>query len=163
MPAHPVGSRAVSPSRLTSRELIAVVGAALLVVGVFLPWYAPDLSNPNVTIDGARQSSFSAWEVHGTVRWLLLAAAIAPIVLAYIILRDHKLSWARGEMTAVIAIIAFGLVAYFGIIDRPGEPSGLISLKWGWFVALAGTILMVVGSALRSSETERKRKPPGTL
>jgi len=72
-------------------------------------------------------------------------------------------SWARGEMTAVTAIAAFGLIVYGGLIDKPGEPSGLIGLKWGWLVALAGTILMLVGSALRASEVERARKPPGVL
>jgi hypothetical protein len=152
----------VNPSHLSRTEIIALVGGALLGVGLFLPWYhaASKLAELNGT---KGPKTFTGWEVHTIQRWLLLAAAIAPFILAYIILRGHKLSWARGEMTAVTAIASFGLVAYAGIIDRPGDPGGLISLKWGWFVALLGTILMMVGSALRASESERPRKPPGVL
>ena len=89
------------------------------------------------------------------MRWLLLAAAVAPIVLLYIVVRDHELSWPRGEMTAVIGIIAFGLTAYVGIIDRPGEPPSEISLGFGWYISLLGTIMIAVGGAYRASTTER--------
>jgi hypothetical protein len=53
--------------------------------------------------------------------------------------------------------------AYVGVIDRPGEPAGQIELSWGWYVALLGAALMLTGSALRTGETERIRRPPGTL
>ena len=66
-------------------------------------------------------------------------------------------------MTAVTSIAAFGLALYNGIIDRPGEPSGLIGLEPGFWVAMVGIILMLVGSSLRASGTERPRKPPGVL
>jgi hypothetical protein len=147
---------------LTRNEIMAVIGGGLLVVGVFLKWY--EAANRRAEIGSFRgPDSFSGWQIHDIQRWLLLAAAIAPFILTYIILRGHKLSWARGEATAVSAIAAFGLVLYDGVIDRPGEPSGLISLKYGWFVALVGTILMTAGAALRASESERPRKPPGVL
>ena len=60
------------------------------------------------------KGDIAAWDAHMILRYLLLAAALAPIVLLYIVVRDHELSWPRGEMTAVIGIIAFGLVAYVG-------------------------------------------------
>lgn len=149
-------------SRLTRYELIACLGGLALILGVFIKWYEarPEIEAAN--IDGMK-GTLSAWDVHGLMRWVLLLAAIAPFVLAYIIIRDNTLSWARGEMTAVLAVAAFGLVLYNGVIDRPGEPSGEIELEWGWYVALGGTIAMFLGSALRSSETERRRKPPGVL
>ena len=77
--------------------------------------------------------------------------------------RDQQLTWARGELTAVLSIAAVGMLLYVGVIDRPGEPSGEIELRWGWYVALLGAILMLAGSALRTGETERRRKPPGTI
>ena len=52
---------------------------------------------------------------------------------------------------------------YNGVIDRPGEPSGAISVKYGWFLALLASLVMTVASAMRSSEHERARKPPGTI
>jgi hypothetical protein len=148
--------------RLGRGELVAAVGSILLAAGLFLPWYETAPDNPNAVIDGAR-GALSGWEVHTTARWLLLAAASAPLILIWIVIRDHELSWPRGEMTAVVAIAALGLVGYNGIIDRPGEPKGLIGIQWGFAVAMVGILLMVGGSALRASEVERKRKPPGVL
>ena len=143
-------------------EIVAAVGGLLLAVCLFLPWYETDPDNPNAVIDGAR-GALSGWEVHTTMRWLLLAAAAAPLILIWIVIREHELSWPRGEMTAVVAIAAFGLVAYAGFLDRPGEPGGAISLQLGFFGALLGTILMIVGGAMSAGETERVRKPPGVM
>ena len=53
-------------------------------------------------------------------------------------MRDHELSWPRGEMTAVVGMIALVLVLYVGLVDRPGDPSGQISIEFGWFVSLLG-------------------------
>jgi hypothetical protein len=143
-------------------EFVAAVGGLLLGVCLFLPWYETDPDNPNAVIDGAT-GALSGWDVHTTMRWLLLAAALAPLILIWIVIREHELSWPRGEMTAVAAIAAFGLVAYAGFLDRPGEPSGAISLQLGFYGALLGTILMIVGGALSAGETERVRKPPGVM
>jgi hypothetical protein len=137
-----------------------MAGGALLAVSLFLPWYATDTSNSHSEI-GGRTGSLSAWDVHPVLRWLLLAAASAPFVLAWIILRDHTLSWARGEMTVVTSVAAFGLVAYNGFVDRPGEIG--ISLRFGFFAALLATLVMIAAAATRSSESERPRKPPGTI
>jgi hypothetical protein len=112
--------------------------------------------------DGVR-GGVSGWEAPPILHWLLLAAAAAPLILAWVIVRDHQLGWPRGEMTAVVGMIAFVLVAYAGLVDRPGTPSSQISLKPGWFVTLAGCGLCLAGGALRAGSTERPRKPPGVL
>jgi hypothetical protein len=148
--------------RLGRGELVAALGGLLLAACLFAPWYETDPDNPNARIEGAAGSA-SGWDVHTTLRWLLLAAAAAPFILIWIVIRDHELSWARGEMTAVVAIAAFGLVAYTGLLDRPGEPSGAIALRWGLWGALLGTILMTGGGAVTAGRTERTRKPPGVL
>jgi len=149
-------------ARLTRHELIAVLGGVLLGGAIFAPWYDA-VSRLAAIDDYAGVGSHSAWEVHSILRWILLVIAIAPFVLAYVVARDHQLSWARGELTAVLAIVAVGLVAYVGVVDRPGEPPGQIELGWGWYAAFAGSLLMVAGAALRAGETERRRKPPGSI
>jgi hypothetical protein len=150
--------------KLRRGEVIAIVGAVLLAISVFLEWYATDAANPNSKIDGVHLgTTFSAWHVHTILRFLLLAAAAAPIILAYIVVRDHELSWPRGQVTAIVAITALGLIGYSGLVQRPGAPSSTISLQIGWFLALAGSILMLVGATIRQSETEAARKPPGVL
>lgn len=152
----------MSVQRLSGSELVAVLGGTLLLVGLFLPWYGLS-DNPNAVLAGSMDGPFTGWEVHTLLRWVLIAAAAAPLILAYVILRDHELSWARGELTAVVAIAAFGLVAFNGLVDRPGSPASEISLQWGYLLALCGTLLTMGGSILRSAETGRRRKPPGVL
>jgi hypothetical protein len=147
--------------RLNRSEWIAVAGGLLLALSVFLPWYGTS-DNPNAEIDG-RRGDLSAWQVHPILRWLMLAAALAPLILAWIVLREHELSWPRGELTAVVAMAALGLVLYAGLVSRPGEPRSQISLQIGWFLAVIGIVLMMVGGAKRASEVERARKPPGVL
>jgi hypothetical protein len=147
--------------RLSRTEWIAVAGGLLLALAVFLPWYGTS-DNPNALIEGER-GDLSAWQVHPLLRWLMLLAALAPLILAWIVLREHELSWPRGELTAVVAMAALGLVLYAGVVSRPGEPRSQISLQLGWFLAVLGIVLMMVGGAKRAAEVERARKPPGVL
>ena len=147
---------------LTRNEAFAVTGGLLLGICLFAPWYAA--VSPLAELAGREGVvTVSGWQAHPILRWLLLLIAIAPFILAYIIVRDHTLSWARGELTAVLAILGLGTVLYVGVIDRPGAPPGQIELRWGWYLALLGTVLMLVGAALRSGEHARRRKPPGTF
>ena len=147
---------------LTRSELVAVVGGVVLAIAIFLPWY--HLENALVSINGQKgPASLSAWQVHTIMRWLLLAAAAAPLILSWIILRGHALSWPRGEMTAVSSVAAVGLIGYSAFIDKPGDVASLISLRPGIFLALLGALAMLGGSALRASATERPRKPPGVI
>jgi hypothetical protein len=151
----------MDPSKVKRGEMIAIAGGLLLALGVFLKWYSAE--GANVTLAGHGAGKYSAWQVHKLMRYLLLLAALAPLILAWIVARDHALSWPRGEMTSVVAITAIGLIFYNGVIDRPGDPSSLVHLKFGWFVALLGAFGMLAGSVQRQNESERKRKPPGMI
>ncbi len=139
-----------------------MLGGLLLGACLFASWYSS--VSPLATLAGITGvGDRSGWETHLVLRWLLLVMAVAPFILAYIVARDHQLTWARGELTAVLSIFALGLLLYVGVVDRPGEPAGQIELAWGWYVALLGTVLMLAGSARRTGETARRRKPPGTI
>ena len=152
----------MDPTKLRSGEIAAAVAGVVLVIAVFLPAYSPNLDNPNAVVAGARADA-SIWQANHIIRILVLLAAIAPVVLVYIIARGHQLSWPRGEMTAVIGLTGATLLFYVGVIDRPGDPSGQISLSYGWFLAFVASLVVAAGGAIRSSEFERKRKPPGVL
>lgn len=148
--------------RLTVNELVAMFGGLLLGACLYVDWYS--VVSPLARLAGTTGvGSYSGWEAHPLLRWVLLVMALAPFILAYIVLRDHQLTWARGELTAVLSIAASGMLLYVGVIDRPGEPSGQIELAGGWYVALLGSILMLAGSARRTGQTARRRKPPGTI
>jgi hypothetical protein len=87
-------------SRLNyTRLTVGLTAAALLIIAVlFLPWYSYDLEGiektqePDSWICGVGDTSCTGWETFPILRWLLLLAALAPIILAYILVRAHKLS-----------------------------------------------------------------------
>jgi hypothetical protein len=148
-------------------EVGAMAGGAVLALSIFLPWYSTGNANSSIGGHGPGaevvDADWSAWQVLPVFRYLLLLAAIAPFVLSWIVVRGHSLSWPRGELTAVIGLTALTIVIVKAFIFRPGEPSGQISLAVGFFVALLGSLLILVGALLRSQEIGRARKPPGTL
>ena len=148
-------------SQVKRGELIAAVGAIVLALAVFLPAYTPT-DNPNAIVAGGHADA-SIFDANTISRWFILAAAIAPLVLLYIVIRGHQLSWPRGEMTAVIGLVASTLNFWNGIIQRPGEPSGQIGLGIGWYLAMLASVAIAVGGAIRAGESERRRKPPGVL
>ncbi len=149
-------------SKLRRGEMVAAIGGLLLVFSVFLPAYSPSSTNRNASVAGGRADA-SIWEANALSRVVLLVAALAPIVLLYVIVRGHELSWPRGELTAVLGLVAVTLVVWNGIIQRPGEPAGQVGLTIGWFLALLGSLAVAGGGAVRASMSERRRKPPGVL
>ncbi len=149
--------------RLDRGELIAVAGGILLGASLFLAWYR--LGNANAVLNDCRgpDATCTGWAALTVLRYLLLIAAVAPLILAWIIVRGHALSWPRGELTAIVALVALTLTLFRGVIDRPGSPSGQISIGYGWWIGLAGAVLIVVGSVWRAQESAGRRKPPGVL
>jgi hypothetical protein len=147
--------------QLDRGELVAVIGGAILAVSVFLAWFT--LGDKFTVLGSCRgpNTTCSAWKSMMIIRYVLLIAAIAPAVLAWIIVRGHALSWPRGEMTAIIAIAALTFTVFRGVIDRPGTPAGEIGIDYGWWIALAGGLLILIGSVWRAQESAATRKPPG--
>ena len=94
-------------------------------------------------------------------------AAMAPIILTYIVVRGHKLSWAPGEMTMVAGFTALVLIGYNGLIDLPAPSDGIefgTSLDFGYYVALLCAIGIAATGFLRSQAGQkRERKAPGTV
>jgi hypothetical protein len=150
--------------QLDRGEMIAAIGGLLLALSIFLGWYS--LGNSNAVLNSCHgpNTSCSGWNSLTILRFLLLLAALAPAILAYIIVRGHALSWPRGELTAVTALAALTFIIFRGVIDKPGSPSGQISVNYGWFIGLLGGLLILAGSIWRSREAGGpRRKPPGVL
>lgn len=150
--------------RLDRGEAVAVVGGLVLAGSLFLTWYT--LSNQYASLGSCKGpgGSCSGWSSLGLLSVIIVIAAIAPVVLAYIIIRGHALSWPRGELTAVCSLVALVLTLFRGFIDKPGSPSGEIHISYGWFLAMLGGLLILLGALVRSQETGgRRKKPPGVL
>jgi hypothetical protein len=160
--------------RVKRSELIGFLGSAILFASLFMNWFStscdksgmPAGCNPNSQLHGDR-GSFSAFGTYGVLDWLLVAACLAPFILAYIIARGHELTWRPGEITMIVGITAFALILVNGIIlGRPGgdDPHNVdISIEIGYWVGLAGSACIAFGGFVRQAESIRGRKPPGVM
>jgi hypothetical protein len=80
------------------------------------------------------------------------------------VIRGHALSWPRGELTAIVGLTAFVLIAYNGLVDKPQE--GLeMSLGFGYWLALLASIGIFLSGGSRAVESGggARRKPPATF
>ena len=162
-------------SKLSRSEWLGLAASALLVVAVlFLPWFGLSHDTPaRATPDGAGslcgpgEFTCTGFETFPVLRWLLLAAAAAPWILAWIVVRGHKLSWPPGELTMTVGFTAFLLIAYNGIIDPPGSGNQEIgvSKEIGYYVALLAALGIAAAGIGRAMEASRGqvRKAPGTV
>ncbi len=147
---------------LGRQERFVLVGSALLAISLFLPWYVTEPGNPASLVNGLA-GELSAWETHDIIRWGFVFVLAHAAALLWNTVRRHQVPWLPGEPTMVQAVNGFGLLAYVGFIDRPGEPMQTISLGYGWWLALAGLVLMIVGPAMHAHGHKAKRRPPGVL
>ena len=149
--------------RLQRGEFIGFAGVGVLLLSLFLPWFETNPDNANAQING-QTGEFNAFETYGTLDWLLVAACIAPFVLAWIVIRQHKLTWRPGEITMIVGMTAFALIILNGVIlGRPGDPDSEIDIKIGYIVGLLGSGMICAGGIIRQAEGDRARKPPGTV
>jgi hypothetical protein len=156
-----------------NRVILGAFGGGLLLLSIlFLPWYSlseeEELRNQQgAWICGEGQFECTGFETFPILRWLLIAAAFAPLILAWILVRGHQLSWAPGEVTMIVGFIAIVLIGYNGIIDEPAPDAGLefgTGLSYGYWLALLGAIAIAATGFLRSQVGQkRERKAPGTV
>lgn len=157
-------------SRLRGSEAIGAVAGLVMIVSLFLEWFSltdvPQRTQQNAWICGEGNHSCSAWDTFPILRILLVLAALAPIILAYLVITEAKLSWPAGEVTTIVGLTAITLIGYNGIVDKPGnaiQEFG-ISLSYGYWIALVAAIALVVAGGQRTLESGggAPRKPPAT-
>jgi hypothetical protein len=141
----------VSLRRLRAGELLALVGAVLVIVSLTEPWYENAFTK------------LSAWETFGPAVALLIAATAAA--LALVLGTTTERSTALPVAAAVWSTL-FGMVAVIAAIVRLFErPDHATRLCAGAWLAFAGAILMLAGSWQsmrdeRSSLYEPAEPPP---
>ena len=158
-------------SKLSRAELLGLVAAVLLVAALLLlDWYTlADTPNRDAGSDfvcGQDKYTCTGWDTFPILRWILLAVALAPPILAYIVIRGHKLSWAPGELTMVLGFTGFVLIAYNGLIDPPGTQTAEIGItkEIGYYVALFASLGVSAAGIGRAMEADKgPRKAPGTV
>ncbi len=164
----------MEPQKLSRGELIGIIAGLILVGSLFIEWFS--LQEEGVQRDeaedlvcgespGNADLSCTGFETFPILRWLLIAAAAAPVILSYIVIRGHKLSWPRGELTAIVGLIAFVLIAYNGIIDKPSPNDIGVSLSYGYYLALLASFGIFLSGGFRAVDSGggAQRKPPATF
>jgi hypothetical protein len=156
-------------SELRRSEIVGLVAALILIISLFLEWFSLGEGAVRDEADdwvcGEGNESCSGFNTFPIMRWLLLAAALAPIILTYIVVRGHELTWPRGELTAIVGLTAFVLIAYNGIVDKPSPNDIQVSLSYGYWIALLAAVGIFLGGGFRAVESGggAQRKPPATF
>jgi hypothetical protein len=143
----------VSVGRLRGGDVLAGLGAGVLLVALFLDWFGPV---------GA-----SGWDSLG---WLVLAIAVAAIALAVwlvvatAVARPVTHVVAADVLASVASAIAFVVLALRALVFQPG-PNALVELRSGAWVGLAGALAMTIGAWWsladeRTDATESAYVPP---
>jgi len=132
-------------------ELLALAGAVCVIVSLWLPWYENAVGK------------LSAWNTFGPALVLLMAAAAAALglVVSTITERSPALPVAAAVWSTLFGIFAV-ISAVVRVLERPEHATSLCSGAW---LALAGAILMLVGSwqSIRDERTslyEPAQPPP---
>ncbi|HKH22814.1 MAG TPA: hypothetical protein VKA88_04265 [Solirubrobacterales bacterium] len=139
---------------LGGNERIAVIGAAIMVGSLLLPWYQSPISNDLV------QTGFGAFG-WAEAALILIAAAITFLALqgggGYVPPRPLR-EWALFVLAGCWA----ALIVLYRIADRPrftlaghDEP---YDLHYAIFVALAGAAIIVI-AGLRMRPREKAKRP----
>jgi hypothetical protein len=127
-------ARRLSIGRLRGGELLAGVGAVVLLVSLFLDWVGP--------------VGESGWDALG---WLVLAlVAIALLSAAGLVVltaADRTVTHivAAAVLTATAAPIALLALVLRALVFQPGS-NELTTLRYGAWIGLAGAALLAIGA-----------------
>jgi hypothetical protein len=141
------GGRPMPLRRLRLGELLALLGAALVIASLLLPWYG-----------GSTLGTLSAWDTFGAAVVLLIAAACAALALVVSALTER--STALPVSTAVWSV-AVGLVGFVAalvrVLERPDHATSLCAGAW---LALAGAVAIPLGAWLTLRDEHRSLYGP---
>ena len=132
------------PERVNAGQLMVMVGAAVLLVSLFLDWYEPGLS---------------AWRIFEIADIVLTGLAIVALATALPMRLpgevgetterlDRKLPW--------IGLAALVLV-FVTLVNTPPAADGL-GLEFGAWLGLIGAALMTAGGFLSTSQVSISRQ-----
>jgi hypothetical protein len=131
-------------------RLLAIVGAVLMPVSLFLDWYEVSDVGDNAPIP------LEGWDSFESTDTVMVLAAIAVLVL--IVLSPpyvaRALMMVGALATGFIVVQLIDKPVIFGFVD-----SADVSLKIGAYLGLLGALLVVAGGALTGRPTRGDRRP----
>ena len=135
-------------TRLRLGELAALVGAVCVIVALTLPWYE------NLA------GKLSAWSTFGPAVVLVMLAALAALalVLTTVTERSTALPVAAAVWSTLFGVLGV-IAALVRVLERPENAHMLCAGAW---LALLGTVLILVGSWQSMRDERTSRYPPAT-
>jgi hypothetical protein len=133
----PIGVR-----QLRAGELLALLGAACVIVSLLLPWYG-----------GSTLGTLDAWDTFGAALVLLIAAACAALAMVASALTQHSTALPVSVAVWTVALgLAGSIAALVRLLERPSDATSVCSGAW---FALAGAAAILAGAwlALRDERT----------
>ena len=136
------GTYALAVQRNVIGRVVATVGAAVALVGTFLPWLRSGSRRRN------SYDIFSLVERLGisessVVGWGLRVWPLAPLLLV----SAATLQWfPRKWITGLAAAIAAAYVGGVAIAVMTATTSSLVAVEYGPTVTLAGAVLIAIGA-----------------
>jgi hypothetical protein len=132
--------------RARNGDWIALAGAVVLVVALFLPWYD----------DG--EQTLNAWQELTVIDVVLLGCAMFGVAQCFFTVQQPTpaVPLAIAGLASSAGIVAV-LLTLIRVID---DPAAGLSVEYGAFVALGASVALLVG-AWRSMGDERIRLPDG--
>jgi hypothetical protein len=135
-------------TRLRLGELIALVGAILVIVALTRPWYE------------SSQGLLSAWGTFGPAVVLVMIAALGALVLVLTTITERSTAF---PVAAAVWSTLFGLIGVIAAVVRVLErPDAATSLCAGAWLALAGTVLIFAGSWQSMRDERTSLYPPAS-
>jgi hypothetical protein len=122
----------MSLRRVRLGELLALAGAACVIVSLLEPWYEGSLGK------------LDAWDTFGASIILLIAAACAALALVVNALteRTTALPVSLGVWGVLLGLAAL-IAAVVRLLDQPEHTTKLCAGPW---LALAGAVLILIGA-----------------
>jgi len=149
--------------RIGLAELIGLAASVTLFVSLYLPWFQTDTSNRNSRIGGvtSKKEAITAFVAYDILQYVLMAACIAPIILALLVLFNKETTWDRGEVTAIVGITALVLILFNGVIGGRPDDAVSVTLSIGYYLAILASFGIFAAGGIRMMEKGPENKPPG--
>jgi hypothetical protein len=138
----------MSPRKLRAGELLALAGAACVILSLFVPSYE------------SPKGLLKAFDTFGPGVVLPLAAAASALGLFLATLTEHSTAV---PVAATIWTILFGFVATIAalvrLLERPDHATSVCSGPW---LAFSGALAIFLGAWFATHDERRSLYPPAT-
>ncbi|MEO8687174.1 MAG: hypothetical protein ABI611_03015 [Solirubrobacteraceae bacterium] len=149
-------------SRLRPGDILAGVGGVVLLVVMFLDWYAAggstEIQGQNLKIS----IGFNAWEAFSVTDLILALTALSGIALAVLTAgrRSPALPVAAGVITTTLGALAT-LLVFYRILNQPG-PNEFVEVKLGAFLGFLAVLAVAVGGYRATQDEDGEDAPMPT-